>query len=397
MLCAEASLSALTVVQLKEKLRAAGLPISGRKAELVLRLAGTPPVVSADAAAPMRCCPSCDQNLRPETYRRHLAFCAPDLLDSDGWVAGDREVVLTQVSALHRSASPEFKLLHQRFGEHAITSQHELANRMGWSERRTRDTIAKLLHSIPPVADATATLRILYEDDDMIAVDKLGGVGVTPAHRWRGGSTLNQLVGHLRLTPRDAARVPKPCHRLDKETSGVLLYAKSAAAATSLMRQFEERTVNKTYAALCVARPSASEIDAEICKVDNAEQCERRVCAPGASGQSARSTLTVIGETEGSTGACLVLVKPEHGRTHQVRVHCAALGAPLVGDGLYGGEAAIQAAERASIGRHALHALSLECRHPTSGRRMSISAPLPAEMRKAATALGVQSCTATPR
>ena len=208
----------------------------------------------------------------------------------------------------------------------------------------------------------------------------------------------------MQLGARDASKVPKPCHRLDLETSGVLLYAKTSAAATALMTQFEQRAVNKTYCALCTNPPTAEAIDAPICKVENAEQAVRRTCDPGeAGGLAARSTVSIIGvadepDADGDDAhgralgrACLVLVKPHHGRTHQVRVHCAALGAPLVGDGLYGGEAAVRTAKRASMTRHALHALSIEIRHPTSGRRMSISAPLPTDMRKAASALQVQS------
>ena len=136
---------------------------------------------------------------------------------------------------------------------------------------------------------------------------------------------LNKVVGHLGLGPRDANRVPKPCHRLDLETSGVLIFAKTAEAATATMKQFEERSVQKVYIALTTARPNATRVDAAICKVAGAEHCERRPCMPGEKGgQEAYSFLAVYGATADRNGPCMVVVKPKQGRTHQVRVHCAA-------------------------------------------------------------------------
>ena len=364
-------------------------------------------------ASPPQCCPSCKLPLKPAKYRGHLAFCAPDLLDPVGWKDGDQEVVLRQVRTMHRKGSGAYKALMLRFGRDAITSQEELADIMGWSARKTRDTIASLLHSIPPVADSPgdhAPLQVLYEDDHMLAVDKPANVGVTPAHRWRGGSLLNLVVGHLRLGPRDASRVPRPCHRLDLETSGVCLFAKTSEAATSLMKQFERHDVKKSYVALCVAQPTATWTNASICKVAGATHCERRVCSPGEiGGQTARSKLTVLAtsqvsnhaagvnsdaDTSPTSAPCLVLVEPEHGRTHQVRVHCSALGAPLVGDLLYGGgEAGIAAgmARQTKLTRHALHALAIDIKHPQTGRRLDIRSPLPLDMRRAAMELGVRS------
>ena len=105
---------------------------------------------------------------------------------------------------------------------------------------------------------------------------------------------------------------------------------------------------------------------------------------------------TVKGESQllnDESCPCLVLVRPEHGRTHQVRVHCSSLGAPLVGDALYGGGttgAAARLAQRGSLSRHGLHALALECCHPITGRKLDIRSPLPHDMRRAAALLGVR-------
>ena len=377
-------------------------------ASLLLSLA-PPASYVASSQRGSKPCPSCGTDISAKGWRRHLAFCAPDLLDPEGWSLTDREVVMRQVRALHREDSEERRALQLRFGAaadggSAITSQQELAQRMGWSTRRTRDVIARLLHSIPPVGDIgeEAPLTVLYEDNALIAVDKPPGVGVTPSHRLRGGSVLNRVIGHLAIGPRDAAKVPRPCHRLDLDTSGVLIYAKTAAAAADLMRQFETRSVKKTYCALCTDQPTATSIDASICKVAGAVGCERRACEPGESGgQNARSTVTVFATAAADDGTaeepsrtpCLVLVRPEHGRTHQVRVHCSELGAPLVGDALYGGGddgPAAEAARRGSIDRYALHALKLECTHPTTGKPLEIASPMPSDMRTAAQILGVQ-------
>lgn len=375
------------------------------------------------ALAPPRAamhCPSCGQKLSPAKIKRHMAFCAPDLLDPQGWAQGDRAVVLKHIRATHRKTSPEARALNLRFGA-KITSQQELAQKMRWSPRRTRDTISKFLHSIPPVAEEDLeALEVLYEDEALIAVNKPAGVGVTPEHRWRSGSMLNLVLGHLRRQAEAEAGttaraflkryVPSPVHRLDLNTSGVLVFAKTAAAATALMDQFERRVVQKEYAALCIRIPRCTQIDAPICRVAGVSHCERRVCEPGeeADGKSASSTITVVAQAadtpsasgdegepaERAVGApcCLVRVLPAQGRTHQVRVHCQAAGAPILGDELYGGGGPDQSDDVAAplpMRRHALHALRLRCDHPVSGELLELHAPLAKDMEAAAQQLSI--------
>ena len=251
-------------------------------------------------------CPSCGQRLAAAKAKRHMAFCCPDLLDPDGWAQGDRAVVLKHVRAKHKKSSSEARALNLRFGAR-VTVQSDLAEKMGWSLRKTRDTISQLLHSIPPVADSQGRLDVLYEDDSLIAVAKPAGVGVTPEHRLRGGSMLNRVLGHVLeqqsnngvLTARARAQhpVPAPCHRLDQNTSGVLVFAKTAAAATGLMEQFEQRRVAKIYAALCADSPRVETIDAPICRVVGVTHCERKVCDPfEAAGQSATSSIAIVAQ-----------------------------------------------------------------------------------------------------
>ena len=360
-----------------------------------------------------RRCPSCGQQLLEARARRHLAFCAPDALDPEGWAQTDREVVLAHARATHAAGSPARRALELRFGgagEPALVQQQQVARHMGWDARRTRDTIASLLHSVPPVAEPAGAppLVVIHEDDSLIAVSKPAGVPCTPPHRLRPGSMLNRVVGHLdgaagRAPGRRGAAVPAPVHRLDLQTSGVLVFAKTAAAATKLMSQFEARTVTKAYAALCAAPPvpgpGVSEgegscsgsppplvVEASVCRCENAERAERRVCAAGEAGQQARTTLTVLA-TAGA-GPCLLLARPEQGRTHQVRLHCSHAGAPLLADEVYGRPGA--KAAPGGLTRHALHAYALRCTHPATGRPLELLAPLPEDMRAAVAGLGLQ-------
>ena len=356
------------------------------------------------APLPEGCCPSCGQKLG-KSRARHMAFCCPDLLDPDGWGAGDRDTVLRHAQRSLQRGSAQEQLITRRFGARGdAPTQQALCASMSLSPRRVRDTIASFLHSIPPPAEHKP-LSILYEDRHMVVVNKPAGLPVTPSHRLRTGSVLNRLVAHL--GPR--AKVPAPVHRLDLNTSGVLIFAKSSYSATALMQQFERRSVRKAYAALCVVEsPAAQEganpdgigtthiVDAPICRVSDSGSCVRRTCGelePGA--QTAQTALRVVAvrgelppgvasDCPGISSACLVLAAPRQGRTHQVRLHCCAFGVPLIGDDLYGHLAP------ALMGRHGLHALSLRCVHPASGDTLDLFAPLPEDMSDALLALRLE-------
>ena len=171
----------------------------------------------------------------------------------------------------------------------------------------------------------------------------------------------------------------------------------------------EQRRTTKRYAALCVTTGALRGgaplvVDAPICKVAGVEHCERRCCGPGeeAAGLAARTSLQLVAVAEGGEGgeggaggAGAVLATPEHGRTHQVRLHCARAGAPLLADPLYPlAHAAPPAAAAPAVrpaglllARHALHAYSLRLPHPASGEELEIVAPLPDDMLTAARAL----------
>ena len=329
-------------------------------------------------------CPSCGAQLSAKNTKRHLAFCSPDLLDPVGWKSGDQRYILQAArKSKHRKA------LELRFGDDtSVRSTTELAARLGWSQRRARDAISSFLHSVPPPPER-APLDILFEDELIVAVDKPAGVPVTPPHRLRTGSVLNRLVAHL-------GAPPHPCHRLDLSTSGVLLFAKNERAAAALMGDFEARRVRKTYAALCAGAAPASperrgnvvKIEAPICRVDGEdERCVRRVCGAGETGQPARTKLAALAA---SAAACAVLATPQQGRTHQVRLHCAHAGTPILGDDLYAGAGARAIASDAGLERLALHAFGLRIAHPATGAPLELAAPLPADLRTAAERLGLR-------
>ena len=336
--------------------------------------------VAGAAGLASRPCPSCGQPLRDANRRRHLAFCAPDLLDPQGWASNDRDVVLRHAAKRFRSNSQQAKIIALRFGPRAEISQRKVAQRASCAPRMVRDTIAGLLHSIPPLPESSSPpLDVLYDDEHLVAVNKLPGVGCTPQHRLRQGSMLNRVIGSVSCNPREL----RPVHRLDLWTSGVLLFAKTATAATRLMSQFENCQVSKSYAAICSNIPSAQLITHSICKVDGVDHCERRICQPGETGQIAETALSIVAVSQLADSRfqpCLVVARPEHGRTHQIRVHCASAGAPLMADPVYGDRGCEMTC---SIERHALHALSIQFTHPVTLQTLEIYAPLAPDMARA--------------
>jgi 23S rRNA pseudouridine1911/1915/1917 synthase len=200
----------------------------------------------------------------------------------------------------------------------------------------------------------TLPLEILYEDDSLVALNKPSGMLVHPTSRERQGTVANALLGYWL----GENRRPTFPHRLDRDTSGVLLVAKDAAAATSLALQFEHREVHKEYVALLAGQVTEPrEIDAPIGRVGG-EEPPWQIRAEGRPSLSRVRPLTV------GAGATLAALEPVTGRTNQLRIHCASIGHPICGDRLYGGPAAP---------RLCLHAREIRFRHPASGREMCIA------------------------
>ncbi len=232
----------------------------------------------------------------------------------------------------------------------------------------------------PPVdaADAEA-LRgaVLHRDDQVIAIDKPPGLAV------QGGSKITRhLDGMLDALRFGAAERPRLVHRLDKDTSGVLLLARNAAAAGRLAAAFRERTARKIYWALVVGQPKPRQGRIELALAKLAGPGGERMAAPaGGDAEAGKRAVTLYSlvESAGAEAAWLAMW-PLTGRTHQLRAHAAALGTPIHGDGKYGGGEAFLQGRGISRKLH-LHARRLVLPHPEGGV-LDVSAPLPPHMLK---------------
>ncbi|MDD3991443.1 MAG: RluA family pseudouridine synthase [Desulfobacterales bacterium] len=221
-------------------------------------------------------------------------------------------------------------------------------------------------------------LSILYEDQDLIVINKPSGLVVHPAPGHPGGTLVNALLHRCPdLGPIAGEIRPGIVHRLDKDTSGVLVAAKSAFTLDHLARQFKDRSVEKTYLALVKGHPRAD--SGKVTLPIGRHPVDRKKMSVHS--RRPRSAETAWRVKEGYSGYALLEVRLMTGRTHQIRVHCAAVGHPLLGDRLYGGpNDLLLGGTRIVIPRQMLHAWHLTIRHPVRQTRMSFEAPLPPDM-----------------
>lgn len=217
---------------------------------------------------------------------------------------------------------------------------------------------------IPPVP---GPLTIRYEDEDLVVVEKEGGVPVHPSQGHHGDTLANFLLAHYRDQGLVAAF--HPVNRLDRGTSGLMAVAKHAHAHERLQHQLRTGELARTYLAVCqgVPVPRRGCVDQPISRLPGSV-LKRQVCPQGA---RARTHYAV--ERTGA-GRSLVALRLETGRTHQIRVHMAFLGCPLAGDFLYGTE--LEALPQ----RFALHSAALRLRQPVTGEEIALSSPLPAAL-----------------
>ena len=224
-------------------------------------------------------------------------------------------------------------------------------------------------------------LQVVYEDADMLVLDKPAGLVVHPAAGHASGTLVNALLAHVKdFGGVGGSLRPGIVHRLDKDTSGLIVVAKHDTAQRALQAQFKLRKVEKHYVALVVGRPPtpSGRVEAAIGRDPRHRQ---RMAVVTNSALRSRMAVSEYRTREALRGYTLVDVKPETGRTHQVRVHMAFLGCPLAGDVLYG-----VSGGRYKLARHFLHAAGLTLKLP-SGRTQTFVAPLPAELEACLAAL----------
>jgi 23S rRNA pseudouridine955/2504/2580 synthase len=245
---------------------------------------------------------------------------------------------------------------------------------------------------------------LLMEDDALIAIDKPAGVAV------HGGSGVSFGVIEQLRTARPAARFLELVHRLDRETSGILLVAKKRSALTALQDQFRERETGKTYLALVEGNWPANKkvLDAPLAKyllpgaAGSSEPGERRVRVVAKDHPDAMRAITLVkilspvALPSDPTPMTLLAVTIKTGRTHQIRVHLASAGHPIAGDDKYGDFERNRALQKLGLKRMFLHAWRLRFTHPASGERVALQAELPSELRALLPRLALDALSAHP-
>jgi 23S rRNA pseudouridine1911/1915/1917 synthase len=237
--------------------------------------------------------------------------------------------------------------------------------------------------SVPEAAAAVVVpqdlpLEVLYESPDLIVVNKPAGMPVHPSAGHASGTLVNVLLARYPdIGPLQGELRPGIVHRLDKDTSGAMVVARTAPAQANLARQIKERTVEKRYLAIVEGRlqPPEGLVDAPVGR--HPRDRKRQAVVEG--GREARTRYRTLHH---SSEASLLDISLETGRTHQIRVHMAALGHPVVGDAVYGRRST-------HIPRQALHSWRLGFTEPSTGQWLEVEAPPPADFEAALLALGL--------
>jgi 23S rRNA pseudouridine1911/1915/1917 synthase len=227
------------------------------------------------------------------------------------------------------------------------------------------------------VPEVVQGVRIVHDDDDIVVVDKPAGVAAHPSLGWDGPDVLAHLAGAgFRISTSGVPERKGIVQRLDVGTSGLMVVAKSERAYTVLKRAFKGRTVDKTYHTLVQGHPDpfTGTIDAPIGRHPGADY-KMAVIDGG------RASVTHYDTIDAFVGSTLLEVKLETGRTHQIRVHMAAIRHPCVGDPTYGANPVLAA--RLGLERQWLHAVRLGFLHPTSGDAVEFTSPYPADLEHA--------------
>ena len=371
--------------------------------------------------------------MRPGVFERHLGHCCPDLVPRSAWrdaVAAGTEAE-TLAAAVRVEADLRARAVALAFrdsdpdGQPVRRSAAEVAALVGLPFDRVAASLKAAMRAVPLAVDA-APVEVVYEDDWVLALAKPSGLITAPKHRYAGGSLVNRAIAHL------GGVAPYPVHRLDMFTSGIVVMGKHAAAAAGLHAQFRERRAVKRYLAVVVghmdARQPGGDGDAAAAHGGSVitaspsypaggfavhapigrhpgHEVARSVLPPGdPDGAESLTLFRPVSVSHGdatalegadpaplagagtlarlASGATLVCAAPRTGRTHQIRVHAAVAGHPLVGDDLYG--ALVPWAPR-----QLLHAATLDLAHPGTGEPLRLAAPLPPDFRAALDLLGL--------
>ncbi|KAK9815866.1 hypothetical protein WJX72_010948 [[Myrmecia] bisecta] len=330
-----------------------------------------------------------------QALAKHLPKCCPDqlphqLADLEAMEASCVESLLSE--ARTREAALQRRCLEVKYlgvdeeGQQVKLEAPEVAQVVGLPISRVKRIIqaGKKGIQLPPDHQP---IEVVYEDEHVLAVNKPPGLVTTPIHRYIGGSLVNRIIAYL-------GAEPYPVHRLDMFTSGVVIIGKTSAAAASLHKQFRNKTVQKTYLAIALGAVAADtfSVDAPIDK-HNKDEMARKV---GPHGKPALTHFQLLSRSSGPVdvasvaqlapyvapglvvedAASLVRCSPQSGRTHQIRLHLAHAGHPIVGDDYYG-------ISGPWIPRQALHAAMLEVKHPGTGQPLVLKAPVPDDFRQA--------------
>ena len=301
--------------------------------------------------------------------------------------------VAAQVEELSRAAA-----------QRLIRDEHALLNGRPAKPSATVAAGDEVQVTVPPpeptdVAPEPIPLRIAYEDDDLVVVDKPSGMVTHPAPGNWSGTLVNALLWHCKELSGVGGKLRRGIvHRLDKHTSGLLVVAKTDLAHRRLAAQIQERRVERLYQALVWGAdvPESGQIEAAIGRhpVDR-----KRMAVLTASGRPAATRFRVL---ERFDEMCFVEARLLTGRTHQIRVHFAHIGHPVVGDPTYGRQRLLRGGASEAVARalsaldgQALHAARLEFDHPRTGERLKLAADLPQDFAELLAALRQRHCEAT--
>ena len=261
-----------------------------------------------------------------------------------------------------------------------VTVNGAVAAKAGMKVAETDEIVVEIPPPVPAVPEPEdIPLAIVYEDDDLVVVDKPPGMVVHPAPGHFTGTLVNALLHHCpSLSGIGGVARPGIVHRLDQDTSGLIVVAKTQRAMDALARAFaSHERVEKTYLAVCHGRPRLD--SGRIENMIGRHPVDRKRMAVVENGGMFAITNWRVAKFMPEKGLSLVECRIETGRTHQIRVHMASLGCPVIGDSVYG-RRALDAKLSPVPARQMLHAWRLSLSHPADGRRMDFESPLPADM-----------------